>query len=338
MGFLATFALVNNLLFGGLDGFIRHIQFSSELFVHRTLSRGAEYHSLAHQLSVVGESGMLLLQMFGPLMLAAAAIGIVQAVRKRAWVSLSLLSFVAGYYCLTVVLTGEVFTRWLIGVALILTLFVGQACAALLAGSGVSRTVGAILLTLGLSTQAALAVNLNYTLLRDSRVAMENWMRTHVPRGVRVESQIQVRYLPRLADWVTYEIVGNRYDAIDYALEAAAFDAASLRQRDPDYILMLENSRLTGDPTQQTDPRIIDYFLKLKAGMLGYREVAAFDTPNFLPFPQVTAAGVSLRTVLLMRDTNSETAQAEGYPMESKHPALLPLDRASQTTVSKGID
>ncbi|MDH3452669.1 MAG: hypothetical protein OEN20_09625, partial [Gammaproteobacteria bacterium] len=301
-GFTVTFALANNLLLGGLDGFRRHLQFSGDLFAHRTLSRGSEFHSLAHQLSVGGDSGLLLLQMFGPLMLAAAVLGIAQAVRARAWMSLSLLLFAGGYYGLTVVLTGSVFSRWLIGVAVLLALFAGHACASLLAGRGARRVGGVLLVTLGLTTQAALAANLDYTLLRDSRIAMEEWIRAHVPVGSRVESQIQVRYLPRVADRIIYEIVGNRYDPVDYALGSAALDPQRLQQRDPDYILILEDVWLTGDPSKQSDPRIVDYFDRLIAGELGYHEAAAFDTPSLVPFRQVTA-GVRPRTILLQRHT-----------------------------------
>lgn len=303
LGFALTFALANNLLFGGLDGFRRHLEFNSELFAHRTLSQDGEYHALAHQLSLAGESGLLLLQMFGPLMLAAAVAGVVLAARRRAWVGLSLLLFAAGYYGLTVVLTGSVFSRWLIGLAVLAALFAGYACATLLAAGGVRRVCGVVLLSAGLITQAALTANLNYTLLRDSRVAMENWIHAHVTPGARIESQVQVRYLPRVSDRVSYEIVGNRYDPVDYALGNTAFDAGSLRQRGPDYILILEDVWLTGDPTRQSDPRIVDYFEKLQAGELGYSTAAAFETPSLVPFRQVTA-GVRPRTILLMRDAD----------------------------------
>lgn len=297
-----VFAVANNFLFGGWPAFVRHLEFLQTVYDYWS-AENPERRTLAAQGPLLLESFRHVAQMLGYPTLVLGAAGIVLAARERNRLALSLLAFPLGYYIAVIAVAGVVFSRYMLGPALLLLPFAG---AALQRGIELDRawrgaTVAAAAVALG--WQVFLSANLNYGLLRDSRYEIERWIRANVPAGARIESQIQQRYLPRLADSYRLEIVGNSMDIVTYDVVSADLTADALRQRAPDYVLVLHGVGVTGDPTTMRGEAPGEYFAALLGGELGYRIVADFETPSLLPYKQVTS-GTHPRSILLARETS----------------------------------
>jgi 4-amino-4-deoxy-L-arabinose transferase-like glycosyltransferase len=294
---IATYAIANNLLLGGWQGFIRHLEFIStfrEINVHLGAAP-----TFGGQAALSIEAAEQLLWMMGPLTLLLAIVGVWRSVRTRRWLPLLLLAFAASYYVFIVMPT-LAHSRYLIGIALLLAPFAGHAVAA-----SVEQSVRVAWLTRGagfaaLATEVVLCLHLANVLLNDSRYAMERWVRANVAERSTIESQTQPRYLPRLGDRFNYATVGNSFDAVSYELLGGELTPAGLQSRSPPYVMILMASGLSGDPQRTDEPRLRQYFSALVDGSLGYDVVARFQTPNYLPFRQITA-GTQPTTILLRR-------------------------------------
>lgn len=295
-----TFAVANNLLFGGWDGFLRHIHFMQQFLQENLLTENPERRTIGAQLSLAWQSFVLLGQMFGYVTFALAAGGIGVALRRRQWLALSLLLFPLGYYLAVLSAAGVVTSRYLLGPALLLLPFAGAALDRLLEGHRPLRRAGLVFGLVALAWQLLLSVNLNLTLLHDSRYAMEAWIRRNVAPGAIIESQIQQRYLPRLADVYRLVVAGNSMNVITYDVLPTELTPEALRARNPDYVLVLKGIGITGDPDRMQRPQLQRYYAELLTGALGYRVLAQFDTPSFLPYRQVTA-GTQPTAILLAR-------------------------------------
>jgi len=118
---------------------------------------------------------------------------------------------------------------------------------------------------------------------------MANWIRANVPVGSSIETQLQERYLPHVSDSYRYAVVGNSFDPITYDIVPADLTSERLAERNPDYILVVENIGVTGDPSRAARPEVKEYYEQLLSGAYGYQVVARFETGNFLPFRQLTA-------------------------------------------------
>jgi hypothetical protein len=182
----------------------------------------------------------------------------------------------------------------------LLTPFAGHAVATGLGQSGSAARVWRVAAIAALATQLALCLNLANMLLKDSRYAMERWVRANVAESSTIESQTQPRYLPRLGARYSYATVGNSFDAVSYDLLGGELTAGGLHSRSPEYVMILATSGLSGDPQRADDPRLRQYFSELEAGSLGYDVIARFETPTYVPFRQVTA-GTQPTTILLRR-------------------------------------
>lgn len=299
---IVVFSLANNLLFGGFEGFLRHIHFASTFYAENIQTGKLNVPVATLQLALLERSVALLTNMLGPGSLLLCIGGVVYAFIQRNWLAASLLLFIAGYYAATLGVANVVLTRYLLGPALLLTPFLG----ALLANAFERRRTAAVAVAASIVAvcsfvwQAALSVNLNYTLLNDSRYAMESWLRTNIAAGSSVESQVQPRYLPHIADSYEVTTAANAFSAIDYELLANELTAEGLGNRNPDYVLVLKGVHLTGDPDKQDNPALHKYYADLLDGRLGYEVIARFETPRYLPLRQITA-GIQPESILLGR-------------------------------------
>ena len=294
---VVTFVLANNLLFG-FEGFQRHLQFAEEFYAANVAvdTRGL----LARQSGLIAHSAVLIVQMVGVPLLLLAAAGAWLAFRRRHWLALLPLVCAAGYY-VSMIAPSVSHSRYLLGVVLLVVPLAGSAIVAAIEAPRVTwRAIGIVMAATALAWQSLLLVHLHLTLARDSRYAMERWVRASVPAGATIESSTQARYLPRLSDRYRYAIVGNSFSATRYNLLGTDLTPAALRQRAPDYVLVLSDSWLSGDPTRVEEPNVRAYYAALLAGAAGYEVVARFETPSWLPYRQITA-GTQPTCVLLRR-------------------------------------
>ncbi|HSC06257.1 MAG TPA: glycosyltransferase family 39 protein [Steroidobacteraceae bacterium] len=294
---VATFVLANNLVFG-LEGFQRHLKFADDFYAANLAvdARGL----LARQPGLATHSAALLVQMVGLPLLALAAAGIWKALRARHSLALLLFFSCIGYYA-SMIAPSVSHSRYLLGVVLLLIPFAGSAIVAALDAPRQSWRLGGIAcLVAALLWQAALLAHLHLMLARDSRYAMERWVRAHVPAGATIESSTQARYLPRLADRYRYAIVGNSFSATRYNLLGTDLTLEALHARAPEYVLVLVHSWVSGDPTRVEEPHIRAYYDALLSGAAGYEVAARFETPASLPYRQITA-GTQPTCILLRR-------------------------------------
>jgi 4-amino-4-deoxy-L-arabinose transferase-like glycosyltransferase len=302
---LLAFALGNNLLFGGWEGFLRHLAFVSEFYEANVAHQASGV--LGRQPLLLGHSAGLVVQMVGAPVLVLAAGGLVLAWRRRIHSSL-LLPLSALTYYVSIIAPTTTLSRYLLGIVLLLIPFAGYAAAnSLAATKRVMRLAGTTLTALTLLWQVALVVHLHGMLWNDSRYALERWVRENVPAGTTIESSTQARYLPRLADRYRYSVVGNSFDPISYALLANDLTRERLEERQPPYILVLSDVGLSGDPNRVSEPELRAYYDALLGGRLGYAEVARFETPTWLPYRQLTV-GTQPTAILLKRNSAQTNA------------------------------
>ena len=293
-----TYAMANNLFLGGLDGLIRHFSYGGEIYDFRQ-SDGDGLYTLSGQAGLLGRTGMVFVQMLGPVSIALAGYGVVLSFRQRQYRALVLLTFLLSYYVFVIAAFNLVFSRYLLVPALLLTPFFGIAASHLMAAAGARRLIAGAAVSLALATQVFLVANLNVTLVRDSRYAMEAWIRENVPRGAIIESQVRERMLPYLSSDYDVRVAGNSENTITMAEVGDELTAGALAARNPDYVLVLRDLGVTGDPAGWDDPSLVRYFEMLMDGQLGYRTVAEFRTPSALPFRQIP--GTSPTSILLQR-------------------------------------
>ncbi len=298
-----VYAFANNLFLGGWDGFLRHLEFEFA-FVSANLTDTA----LPETSESVSASVLLipvLTQALGPATLILGIAGIARTVRRRHREAILFLSLPLSYYLFFLETVDLPYVRHYIGIMIFVAIYAGDLVASWIGKSGWQRTTALGMAVLALGTQLLLSINVTYTLLQDSRYALQAWVNEHVPAGSIIESQVQVRYLPRLSEYHSYVISGNAYDAIDYSLEASDLTGDALSVRDPGYILVLTNIGLTGDPDTDDRLSVRRYYSDLLAGKLGYTVVAEFETPSLLWYRQITA-GTEPTSVLLKRQETSE--------------------------------
>lgn len=306
-----SFALGNNLLFGGWDAFVRHMEFAAVLHENNIASNAIGL--LERQPQMAADSVHLLIQMLGYPTLMLALAGLWIAIRQRNFVAL-LLPAAAALYYVSIIVPTLVLSRYLLGVALLAMPFVGAAIDHFArVPQNLARTALWGVATAALGWQLLLTIHLHATLRNDSRYAMERWVRAHVPAGATIESQAQPRYLPRLLDAYTYTTPGHTFSAVSYAPELRALTPQALQQRNPEYVMVLADSGLSGDPTR-ANGAAREYFAALLDHRAGYTRVAQFATPTRLPFRQITA-GTQPTTILLRRDEPSTASSPRG-PME----------------------
>jgi len=295
---IVAYAAANNLFFGGLEGLVRHLSYGGEIYDYRQDTE-ASFYSLTSQIQLFGHSGLILVQTLGPLSLVVSAAGIVFASRERNWKLLSLLAFVTSYYIFVIAVFNLVYARYLLVPAVLLTPFFGVAVTRLAGASGRLRTGSVLLVAVALLSQLALIVNLNLTLLADSRVAMADWIHSNVERGSVIESQVRERMLPHISSDYQVAVAGNSGDSITMLVVQEDLTSTALAARNPDYVLILADLGVTGDPAGWDTPSLVTYYQNLVDGRFGYEKVAEFETPHFIPFRQIP--GTRPTSILLAR-------------------------------------
>jgi Dolichyl-phosphate-mannose-protein mannosyltransferase len=290
---ITAFALANNLFFGGWSGFIRHL--------YTILGPGSQPwrqfpNTLAGQAALLLETKHLLVHMFGYGSLILCLAGVFYAVVMRQWLSLSLLLFPLSYYIFFIAVVGYTYTRFLLGPSVLLTPFAGALIARLLKTKASVRLPAVIAVACSLAWQGAITVNLALTLLNDSRHQAETWMRNHIASGATIEALIShERLLPHISkDWMV-SLCGQ--DEAGRPIPAD-LSAAGLNSRNPQYIVLLSLG-FSGDIENWQFPDLIKYRTALLEGKLGYRVLAQFQTPYFIPFRLIT--GTRPRVTVLSR-------------------------------------
>ncbi len=295
---LVSYAAANNIFLGGLDGLLRHLSYGGDIYDYRQNTETA-FYSLRSQIQLLGQSGVILLQTLAPLSVGLALFGIVCAVRERMWNLLSLLAFVVSYYIFVIAVFNMVFARYLLVPAILLTPFIGVGITRLATTNMRSRAISTSLVALSLLSQSALVVDLNLTLVADSRQTMGDWIHANVEQGAVIESQVRARMLPHISADYKVSIAGNSGDPITMLVVPEDLTPAALTARNPDYVLILEGLGVTGDPEGWDSPSLMAYYQDLIDGLLGYEKIAEFTTPHFVPFRQIP--GTRPTSILLAR-------------------------------------
>jgi len=133
-----SYAVANNLLFGGFDGFVRHLDFVRAFYAEQLGDTGQPL--LDTQLRLFMSSIEITLQLAGPITLLLAATGFFLAVAERRYFAVCLLLLLpASYYLFVLATAGVALPRYLLGTTILMTPFAGHALAQALS---VSRLAG----------------------------------------------------------------------------------------------------------------------------------------------------------------------------------------------------
>jgi len=271
-----VYALANNLVLGGWQGFRRHVTFITGPASKPWRMFPSTFEG---QISMISYSTELLIEIFGYGSLFLAIGGICLAIRNQNWRAIALLFFPLSYFIFFFGMVGMVHPRYLLGPSIILTPFAGSLIADLLTRSRMVRLLAMSSVVASLSWQEALTANLTMTLIKDSRYQTEKWIMANIPSGSTIESQVShERLLPHLSGaYLVYlkgQDEGGRPIPADLSSEA-------LRKRSPQYLL-LGSFGFSGDPENWQDDQSIKYRSDLIGGKLGYKQLAKFETPYFL--------------------------------------------------------
>jgi hypothetical protein len=195
------FVASHNLVFN-VTGFVEHLRSitGSQSQSFRVFERGP-----AGQWAMFAVSIRLLVVMLGVPACTFAVIGVVSAAKDAAkdrgpgrlfWFGLPALS----YYLTFIAVVGYTYDRFLLPIALTLSLFAGAGVAALV------RIRAMRALTIAVASAAAVlvlyrAIALDLAMLRDSRYQVEKWMAQHAPPGETVVAIGLTEFLPRLDEY-----------------------------------------------------------------------------------------------------------------------------------------
>ncbi|HUG54451.1 MAG TPA: glycosyltransferase family 39 protein [Vicinamibacteria bacterium] len=206
--------------------------------------------SLGGRLELLWQSARHLAFAIGTPALAAAGIGVVwvwrQGSARGRW--LAVLVPAASYLLFFLLVVLYVYDRFLLPVALVLALFAGAALAqALRSRSVVLRSAACLVL----ASAGARAVAVDLLLARDSRYAVEAWLRREVGPGPLIAAVGPLEYLPRL-DGLRWRRLGP--------------SAARLAQVRPDLVVI--NADYAQRAEEGTGER--SFYRDLETGALGY--------------------------------------------------------------------
>jgi hypothetical protein len=280
---LFTFSLANNLLFGGWNGFIRHVKFPLEWF-SQAHAQNPEAHTMVNHLIILKRTYQLLVESFGYGSFIVCLGGIILAICKKHWMSISIFILPIGFYISIIFVFEGVTLRHLIGTAIIFFILGGSFIEYILAKKTPIRIIAAIFLMFSLSWQIALTANLNLILLKDSRYEAERFIRENIPAGTVIESHILEKFLPRISKDYSISVKGwnDKNELVPEELKENA-----LSERNPDYIIVLKELGISGDPETESNHDVKNFYKSLFDGMLGYRVLKAFKTPHFISHPHI---------------------------------------------------
>jgi hypothetical protein len=187
--------------------------------------------------------------------------GIGSPVYRRARPALMLLALsAASYYVTFIAVVGYIYDRFLMPVSTILALFAALGVRRLLDAER-WRPVGRAAATLLLVWLVARAGAVDLLMIRDSRVFVEGWLRSHVKRHETVGAPNQFVYLPRL-DQFRRELI---FPSIPGTMAAR-----------PEYVVL---NREYSD-RYKNDPDALAWLIWLESGTGPYQEVLRYKS-NF---------------------------------------------------------
>ena len=200
---------------------------------------------------------------------AAAAAGLVLAAARWRENRLLLATLVpaASYWLGFVAAVLYLYDRFVLPIAIVLALFAGKALALALArrGSAVLPIAAAALVV---AASALRALSVDVLLARDSRYAVEGWLREHAPPPAVVAAVGPLEYLPRL-DGLHWRRLGPSIDR--------------LRRVDPDVVVVnADFARRAAEGGSDAE-----LYEALAGGRAGYRLALAQPASQTLPFLDV---------------------------------------------------
>jgi hypothetical protein len=213
-----------------------------------------------------------------------------------------LLALPTSYYLFVIAVFSIVFSRYLLVPLILLTPFAGVAISRMLSLQGARLTLAMVVVATAFATQIALVANLNLTLIGDSRYAMARWIENNVIPGSTIETYVRQRLLPHVSEDHQIVVVGNSSGAFNRLEVPEELTARGLADRQPDYVLVLRDIGVTGDPDEWVGDSLQRYYSELVGGKLGYHVVAEIRTPRLFPFRQIPGTGPT--ALMLARSTN----------------------------------
>jgi hypothetical protein len=284
---VVVYAIANNLIFGGWEGLINRLFRYNELISSKR-AQTVNVYSFQHQLSIFFQVILMMVQTlgFGSLLLCWA--GIFENLQKKNWLALSIIFFSISYYIFILAHLITVHVRYILGFSLILTPFAGYFIAKYLGKTGRIKKLTLVVVVISLLIQVILTLNLSITLLKDSRYQAERWIRSNIPAGSFIESNVLEKFLPHIFEKYQVRVTAvNEYNE----LMPDQLNFQSLKTRDPDYLFIIKGLGVSGDPDTIDDQEVKQYFQDLINNKLEYFVIASFKTPNLLSFRQIVATG-----------------------------------------------
>ena len=258
---VCVFVLVHNLAFN-FHGFVEHVRY---------ITGGGSEAYRDFEPTVAGRTALLWLSMtivrvaWGWPMFVVSLAGVALALltpqdrRIALWLALPVVSYYVGF--VNVVLYN--YDRFMLPVCLILSLFGGMAVDTWLAPARRPKT-WRLAVAAGIFAYTMLcAATVDLVMLRDSRYAVEDWLRATIRPGDVVGFVFPEQYYPRL----------NRFNA------AQIVSVSELKEQEPAYFVLNADYALAEPP----DSEIGQLIAGLQNGQLGYSIVFRFRQPG--PWP-----------------------------------------------------
>jgi hypothetical protein len=277
-----AFALAHNLAFNWA-GFVEHVRFitgpgNENYRAFPPTSEG--------RLALAYLTARLIKITWGWPMTIFAIAGLVMALRRHEhrWIALALLAPAASYYATFIHVILYNYDRFVLPICLVLSLFAGLALDRLLTGSiRTPRRLAAGIVGVAFAYTLLYAAMVDVLMLRDSRVAIEAWLREHARDGDRAGLSGPSEQLPRVP------LGTMRIES------TAELDA----QRPAFYVLNADYARAV--PADTEWGRLI---AALQQGRAGYELAIRYRTPS--PWPWLPDAHPDL--------VGPRAAPAEGAP------------------------
>ena len=280
-----VYMLANNLIFGGLGGFINRLTRYNELITAKR-AQSENIYTVQSQLATFFGTGQMMLQTLGFGSLILCFLGIFHNIYKKNWLALSILLFAISYYLFLISQVLNVHVRYVLGFTLILVPFAGYLIDIYLKKTGMIKKFTIYIAIFSIICQVILTINLMITLIGDSRYQAERWIEENIPIGTKIESNVLEKFLPHISD--SYDISVEGVNELNKEVPEE-FNSRTLQERNPQYIIVVKGIGVSGDPDTIEDPAVEQYFKELISGNLDYTVLVSFKTPNFLSFRQIVA-------------------------------------------------
>jgi hypothetical protein len=224
--------------------------------------------TLAGNLQLLGRTVEHISDASGPLMVAAAAVGIFVAARQALY--LTLLLPVIGHFFLVLMPVHLSLLRYVMPISFVVCLFAACGLSTGLAAGGWRRLLS-VCAVIGICGWLLLfAADLTYQMLRDSHYAAAAWLDQHTNPGDTVGTVAPTASLPRLKPGIRYLVMIRDN-----------FSPDKIRDHHPEFIIILPDFTT---PKGGVHPRRFpkENYQLLSNGSLGYRLAARFETKSLI--------------------------------------------------------